>query len=96
VWVPDLSPRETKRALFSAIFFSAAAGALLALDAGGIRLGADDDEVVVHDQATVLHLAFVHVLPLDRRRVRERDVRFAARREGERLPGCRPRSSLTA
>src|SRR5207249_2135616 len=38
-------------------------GALLALDPGGIGRGTDDDEVVVHDQPAVLHLAFGNVLP---------------------------------
>jgi len=57
-----------------------------ALDPGGVVLGTDDDEVVVHDEAAILHLPFPDVLPLDRRRVHERHISFSTGRQGQRLP----------
>src|SRR5215472_8899772 len=36
-----------------------------AFDPGGIVLGTDNDEVVVHDEAAILHFAVLDVLPLE-------------------------------
>ena len=87
VWVPDLSPRETKRALAAAIRFSASAAFAPLILAGSSR-GADHDEVVIHDEAAVLHLALVDVLLLPRRRMGERHVGLAARGQGQGLAGA--------
>src|SRR5262249_23661403 len=60
----------------------------LAADLGGIGLGPDDDEVVVHHQAAVQELALRDVLLLQRGRVHQHDVSFTACGERQRLPGA--------
>src|SRR5438128_401334 len=62
--------------------------ALLAADPRRIALGPDHDEVVDHDQAALRELALLDVFPLERRRVDEDDVGFAARGESQRLAGA--------
>src|SRR5262252_1507537 len=50
--------------------------ATVAADLRGVRLGTHDDEVVVHDEPPVLHLALGEVLLLQGRRMAERHVGF--------------------
>jgi hypothetical protein len=85
-WVPDLSPRETKRDCVSAMRLRALHRLGHALDLRRIVFGPDDDEVVVHDESAILHLAFLDVLPLEGGRVHEGDVGLSARGESEGLP----------
>ena len=86
--VPESSPRLMKAAPLSKILVSASARRGRALDARGVARWAQQDEVVVHDEAAVHAHALVDDLLLGAGRVHEHDVGVAALAHRQRLAGA--------
>src|SRR4030095_9738816 len=77
VWVPDLSPRETKRPPAARDPLERSPRPLPPLDLRRVLLRPDDDEVVVRHEPAIDHLAVSHVFLLQLGRVSERHVGLA-------------------
>ena len=87
-WVPELSPRDRKRLPAAAIFLKASECLFRSLDLGRVGGGADDDEVVVHDEPAVDAVSVGHELLLRSGGVDEQHVRLALLAHGHGLAGA--------
>ena len=88
LWVPLSSPREANGALGRRDLPQGGRGVGRAGDAGGVALGADDDEVVVHDVEALHALSVGDELLLVGLGMDEQHVAVAVAGVLDRLPGA--------
>ncbi len=93
--VPELSPREINGALARSIALRAAPARLKLCNFGRIVFRSNNDEIVVHHQASVLQFTVGQILSFQTGRVNQRNVGIALGSEFQRL-ACANRDSLHA